>query len=147
MYWRIAIEIFKYKIITKILANKLTIVLPQIISKEQYGFIQGRSIKDCICLTSEVVNIVHTKTLGGNIDMKVDIAKTFDTLNLSLLFKCLKQFGFNYTFYGWIECILQSLMLLYLSMVIFIFTSSVIVVRHGDPLSPFFVLYCRRCAQ
>lgn len=39
--------------------------------------------------------------------MKVDISKTFDTLNFSFLLKVLKKFGFNKTFYKYIECILQ----------------------------------------
>jgi hypothetical protein len=51
--------------------------MPSIISTEQRGFIKGREIKDCICLTSEGINLLHR----GNLALKVDIAKAFDTLD------------------------------------------------------------------
>lgn len=44
----IALANFKFKIITKVLADRLANILPTIISKEQRGFIRGRNIKDCI---------------------------------------------------------------------------------------------------
>lgn len=51
-YMPIAMANFKFKVISKILADRLTRILPKIISKEQRGFITGRQIEDCICLTS-----------------------------------------------------------------------------------------------
>ncbi|XP_058755288.1 uncharacterized protein LOC131628465 [Vicia villosa] len=52
----IAMENFKFKVITKILADMLASILPSIISPEQKDFITGRSIKDGICLTFEAIN-------------------------------------------------------------------------------------------
>ncbi|GAU35456.1 hypothetical protein TSUD_364120 [Trifolium subterraneum] len=88
----IALANFKFKIITKVLADKLAQIMPIIISKEQRGFIHGRNIKDCIGLTSEVINLLHNKSFGGNIAMKIDISKAFDTLDWTFLLKVLKQF-------------------------------------------------------
>lgn len=102
-YRPIALVNFKFKIITKVLVDILDQVLPHIISKEKRGFIHGRIIKDCICLTSEGANIIHKKTLEGNLMMKVDIAKAFDTLDWSFLLKALVQFGFTETFWLWIK--------------------------------------------
>lgn len=84
-YRPISLDNFKFKIITKVLADRLAQVLPHIISKEQKGFIQGRSIKDCICLTSKVGNMIKKKFLGGNVMLKVDIDKAFDTLGRSFV--------------------------------------------------------------
>lgn len=104
----IVIANFKHKIITKVLANRLSQILPNIVSQEQRAFIHGRNIKDCICLTSEAINLMQAKTFGGNLAMKVDIAKAFDTLEWGFLLKVLKPFGFNSTFCDWMKVILES---------------------------------------
>lgn len=36
------------KIITKLLTNRLQRVIPQIVHDNQYGFIKGKSIQDCL---------------------------------------------------------------------------------------------------
>ncbi|CAJ2678215.1 unnamed protein product [Trifolium pratense] len=82
-YRPIALANFKFKIISKILADRLAQIMPTIISKEQRGFINGRQIKDCICLASEAVNLLHNKSFGDNLAMKIDISKAFDTLEWS----------------------------------------------------------------
>lgn len=62
-YRPIALTNFKFKIITKVLADRLGRIAPLIVSQNQRGFIQGRKITDCICLTSEVVNLIERKEL------------------------------------------------------------------------------------
>ncbi|CAJ2663194.1 unnamed protein product [Trifolium pratense] len=137
----IAMANFKFKIISKILADRLALVLPDLISKEQRGFVQGRQIKDCILLTSEAINMLHHKSYGGNLAIKIDIAKAFDTIDWSFLIKVSKVFGFNSIFCNWISTILHSARL------------SISIngknegyfecargVRQGDPLSP--LLFC-----
>jgi hypothetical protein len=94
-YRPIAMANFKFKIISKIIADRLATIMPSLISEEQKGFIHGRDIKDCLCIASEVANLLHNKSFGGNLALKIDIAKAFDTLDWSFLFKVLKTFGFN----------------------------------------------------
>ena len=137
----IAIANFKHKIITKILADKLSQILPNIVSQEQRAFIHGRNIKDCICLTSEAINLMQAKTFGGNLAMKVDIGKAFDTLDWGFLLKLLKAFGFNTIFCDWIKVILESA---YISISINGKKRGYFKckrgVRQGDPLSS--LLFC-----
>jgi hypothetical protein len=94
----IALANFKFKIISKVLADRLATIMPSIISQEQRGFIKGRNIKDCICLASEAINLLNRKSYGGSLALKIDISKAFDTLEWPFLLKVLKQFGFNLTF-------------------------------------------------
>lgn len=63
-YRPIALANFKYKIISKILADRVAAIMPTIISPEQKGFIQGRQMRDCICLTSEAINQLDKRTFG-----------------------------------------------------------------------------------
>lgn len=48
IFWPIALTNFKFKIMTKILMDRIASVLPHLISKEHKGVIKGRNICDCI---------------------------------------------------------------------------------------------------
>jgi hypothetical protein len=57
----IALANFKFKIIPKILADRLASIMPNLISEEQRDFVQGRQLKD-FCTTSEVINLLQKKS-------------------------------------------------------------------------------------
>jgi len=71
------------------------------------GFIHQRNIKDCLCIASEATNLLHKKSFEGNLALKIDITKAFDTLEWPFLLKVLKTFGFNDIFCNWIHVILN----------------------------------------
>ena len=104
----IALANFKFKIITKVIVDRLASILPKIISTEQKGFIRGRNIKDYILLASEAINMLDKKSYGSNLALKIDVTKVFDTLNWNFLLHVLKCFGFNQIFCKWISTILHS---------------------------------------
>lgn len=83
--WLIALVNSKFKIISKILDDRFSSIMPSLISKKQHGFIHGCSIRDCTCLTSEVVNVLENKNHGGNLALKIDTSKAFNTLNWEFL--------------------------------------------------------------
>lgn len=42
---------------------------------------------------------MQKKSLDGNVMLKVDLAKAFNTLEWKFILKVLKKFGYNKTFY------------------------------------------------
>ncbi|XP_024163822.1 uncharacterized protein LOC112170746 [Rosa chinensis] len=77
----IALANFVFKIITKVLADRLSPIASRIIYPLQSAFIKGRSIADPIITTSECINLLDRSCQGGNIAIKFDICKAFDTLD------------------------------------------------------------------
>lgn len=53
---------FQFKIITRILSDRLVPISLFIVSPQQSAFIRGRHISDCIITTLERVNVLDTKT-------------------------------------------------------------------------------------
>ena len=69
-----------YKIITKVLANRLKQILPQIISPTQSAFVLGRLITNNVLVAYETLHTMHGKKKGktGTFAMKLDISKAYD---------------------------------------------------------------------
>lgn len=103
----IALANFQFKIITKVLADRLALVAPMIFSTQQRGFVRERHIQECIRTASEVINMPDHKVFWGNLALKLDIKKVFDTLDWSFIIKVLESFGFCSKFCSWIKIILS----------------------------------------
>ncbi len=90
-----------YKIITKVIANRLKMVLPGIISHEQAGFVEGRQITDGIILVHETMHSIKEKKLLGMM-IKLDLSKAYDKINWDFLEKIMLAFGFEKEWVEWI---------------------------------------------
>ncbi|XP_060968432.1 uncharacterized protein LOC133035987 [Cannabis sativa] len=69
-----------YKIVSKVLANRLKDVLNGIISQNQSAFIQNRVIFYNVFIANEIVNAINHRKLGksGWVALKLDMEKAFD---------------------------------------------------------------------
>ncbi|CAI6002625.1 unnamed protein product [Closterium sp. NIES-65] len=91
---------FTYKVLAKVVADRMKKVLHQVISKEQYGFIPGRRLSDAVSLVADIIDAANK----GDKDwflLLVDFQKAFDTVFRGFLFETLEKMGFPLRFVGW----------------------------------------------
>lgn len=82
-----------YKVISKVLANRLRIIFLDAIEPNQSAFITGRLLLENVLLASELVNGYHKFDAMQRSAIKFDISKAFDTVKWSLITSVLKAMG------------------------------------------------------
>lgn len=132
-----------YKIISKILSNRMKQVLHTVISDTQSAFIPGRMIFDNVILSHELVKGYTKKNISPRCMVKVDIQKAYDSVEREFIQQMLTEFEFPYRYIRWIMVCLTSV----------VYTINVNGestqpfqarkgIRQGDPISPYFFVIC-----
>lgn len=102
--WRpISLLNVDYKIIAKVLANRLKYVLQYIISQDQTCCVQGRDIAENIVALRDVIHYIENNRGLQGIILKVDQEKAFDRVSHSYMFHALEAFNFGPKFIRWIQ--------------------------------------------
>ena len=92
-----------YKIIAKILANRVKPLLNKIISPLQGAFSPGRFINDNIMLAHEIMHSFKKKKgKTGYMAVKLDMEKAYDRLEWDFIKTILTRLGFHPKWIGWI---------------------------------------------
>jgi Reverse transcriptase (RNA-dependent DNA polymerase) len=89
-----------YKIISKVLTNRLKLVVDKVVSIEQTCGIAGRSIFDNLHFLRNVYDYCRQRKIPC-IFLSFDQAKAFDSVGHSYLFRVLELMGFGLSFIKW----------------------------------------------
>ena len=94
-----------YKILSKVLANRLRFIMGSVISDSQSAFIKGRQILDGILMANEEVDKAR-KCNKELLLFKVDFENANDSIDWGYLDEVMKLMGFPTIWRKWIkECV------------------------------------------
>lgn len=86
-----------YKLVLKAVANRLKVILPNIISTSHSAFVLGRQIINNILVAYELVHYLQRKTKDkkGYMSINLDTSKAYDRVEWSYLQRIMKKLGFR----------------------------------------------------
>nr|GEX09959.1 RNA-directed DNA polymerase, eukaryota, reverse transcriptase zinc-binding domain protein [Tanacetum cinerariifolium] len=127
----------RYKVVTKILANRLSLVIFDLISDVKTAFLPNRQILDGPFIINELLSWCKYKKQQAMV-FKVDFAKAYDSVRLDFLDDVLDAFGSGSKWRMWISGSLYS------GMALVILNGSPSLefefhrgLKQGDPLAPY----------
>ena len=125
--WRpITLSNIDYKIIAKLLSNRIQTVMTQLVGKQQQGFIKGRNISNIIRGIDDILEYERCKNLN-NLMFIIDFRQAFDKINTDYICIVFEKIGFGEYFISWLKTI---------------FSNRKSCVKNGGHLSRFFNVKC-----
>ena len=106
-YRPISLTNYDYKILTTVLAKRLQIIIPNLISKDQTGYIKDRFIGINARIVCDIIDHCEKNRKPGAI-LCLDFEKAFDSLNWDFMFSALEKFGFGCNFTKWIRILYEQ---------------------------------------
>ena len=91
-----------YKIVAKVLANRMMAVMSKIVASDQTGSMRGRYIGTNLRTIADVIHYCGADRLEGLL-MALDFRNAFNTVEYGFVYEALKMFNFGESFISWIR--------------------------------------------
>lgn len=91
-----------FKIFTKVLTNRISIVAKKIIQPTQTAFIPGRYLLEGVVILHETIHEMHKRKKNGVI-LKLDFEKAYDKIKWPFIQQVLRMKGFSQTWCKWMQ--------------------------------------------
>ena len=135
-FWPVSLVGGIYKIISKVLANRLCRVVHGLTSDSQNAFVKGRQILDSVLIASECIDSILKSGVPGVL-CKLDVEKAYDHVSWDFLMYMHQRCGFLEKWRKWIGyCISTVKFSILINGSPFDFFGSPRGFRQGNPLSP-----------
>lgn len=93
---------YNLQIPLKIIASRLKVVLPQVISSNQVAFLPSRSILDNVLMTYELLKVYNNTHISPRAMLKLNISKAFDSIQWDSIVRIMSLVNFPKHIVAWI---------------------------------------------